>query len=546
MNLIKLVPLIILLVLVVFGALKGLKNGFKNQAVRFGTIILALLLSIFVTGLLSDTLIASFENMSNESLHSLLDTIGYEVSEDVMNTITENTGSFTYLLAIPIAFIIAPIAFLLVYLIFHYITIIPYNIIAKSFVLKKEKKSAVDRLLGAGIGAVQGLLIAVIIASPFSGITTLVSDAADAIAEESVDFEEINETLELVPEDATISLLGTIGGNLIYENLATVDVHGQSYNMKDELAVPVIKLVSNASKLEDVNDFSKLTAEDKQTLDSIVEIFDDSQYISDVCSNLLLIVTEDVGDLLAGENVSGENEEATAVFTQFTDTFVKVMENIAKDSRDHKSSLSNDLGTILSVYYTLSDYEVLSTISTNPEYAVDSLMKVVETNAETGKKVTVMTKVVNTLNTNEHTRPMVTVLSQISVTALAGQFDLGNDVDITKVYDDVKSSVNAIKHVDRAQGEEIYVTEVSAILNDALIGNELDIEEDVINDMAQYIYDNPETIAVGDGDGNGELTDEEMNNLILSYYDVYVEYETSGEIPDGIPGEDLIPDGVID
>ena len=123
---------------------------------------------------------------------------------------------------------------------------------------------------------------------------------------------------------------------------------------------------------------------------------------------------------------------------------------------------------------------------------------------------------------------------------------MGGDVDITKVYNDVKTSVNAITQVDRAQGEEIYVAEVTDILSTALTQNNVDIEADIIDDMAQYIYDNPDTISVGDEDDDGELSDEEMNNLILSYYDVYLEYESTGDIPNDFPGDDLIPDDYID
>ena len=536
------IPLAVL-ACVVIGALNGLKNGWAKQAIRIGFVFVALLISMFVTNLISDTLIASFENMSNESLAEIFDMIGYTISESEMAEITSNTSSISYLLAVPIAFVIAPIVFLIIYFIFHLITIIPFKIISKSIEVKKEKKGALSRLAGAGIGALQGLLIAVIVASPFSGISTTVNDAYAAIQESGMeDFEEV-EALDSIPTNSTISLLGSIGGNLIYENLATVEVHGTDYNMKDDLAEPIVKLIASASELEDIEDFTKLTESDKESLDAIVEVFDDSDYISDLCANVLLIASDTLKDAVVVEDddLAGE-EEMTEAITQFIDSFFNVISDVATDSLNGETSLSDDLGTILSAYYILSDYDVLSTISDDPEYAVDALLSPVEE----GSKVTVMRKVVDTLNTNKHTRPMVTVLSQISITALAGQFDMGGDVDITKVYNDVKTSVNAITQVDRAQGEEIYVAEVTDILSTALTQNNVDIEADIIDDMAQYIYDNPDTISVGDEDDDGELSDEEMNNLILSYYDVYLEYESTGDIPNDFPGDDLIPDDYID
>ena len=541
MNLLTMIIPLAVLASVVIGALSGLKNGFKKQSIRLASIVLALLLGILITGLICNSLIASFENMSNENLAELFETMEINVNEETMAQISENAGAVSMLLAVPIAFIISPMIFFFVYGILYFLTLIPYKILVKSITLKKEKKSAGTRLIGAGVGALQGLLIAVVIASPFAGISGLLTDAADALANESADFEKLNDTINVIPEDPTLNFLGAIGGNAIYGSLCTVDVHGESYNMKDELAVPVIKLISNASDLENIQDFASLKEEDKATLNALVEIFDESPYISDLCSNVLLIASDELKDkVVVSENGEIVENEAKAVFTQFTDVFFDVIADIAVDSMNGETSLTTDLKTLLNVYYLLSDHEVLSTISDDPEYAVDKLMAVAEVNETTGKKVTVMTKVVNTLNSNAHTRPMVTVLSQISVTALAGQFDMGGDVDITKVYNDVKTSVNAIKDVDRdALGEEAYVAEVSTILNDALVGNDLDIEENVINDMAQYIYDNPETVAFGDNDGDGELTDEEMNNIILTYYDVYVEYENSGEIPDDITPDEF-------
>ena len=530
MDILAIVITILVLASVAIGALNGLKNGARKQAIRLGFIILSLLVSVAVTGLISNTVIASVSSMSSESLAEVFDTIGYKVPEDIMSQIAENSTSISYLLAIPVAFIVAPIMFLVVYGIFHFITLIPCSILSKALVLKKSKKSGYSRLIGAAVGALQGLLIAVIVASPFTGLLSTATDAVDAIKDSGVvSFEEDSLIEGGIPTDTTLSFLGAVGGNLIYENLATVEVNGNEYNMKKELAEPVVKLVANASKLEDIESYTKLSKEDQETLNAIVNVFEESDYISDISANLILVASDTLKKEFtsSNNNMFGGEQELDNVFGKFTNSFFDVINAIATDSLNDKSSLTGDLKTLLSVYYLLSDYDILNTFNTSPMYAVEALMTTHE--EEDGTQITVMKKVTDTLNSNVHTRPMVTVLSQISISALSGQFDFGGDFDITKVYNDVKESVSAISAVDRTV-EETYVAEVTDILTNAFTENNVDIEAEVISDMAKYLFDNPDTISAGDGDGDGEITDDEMNKLILAYYDVYVEKELTEEL----------------
>ena len=208
--------------------------------------------------------------------------------------------------------------------------------------------------------------------------------------------------------------------------------------------------------------------------------------------------------------------DADPMLTEVMNTAIDVLKNMAGDEEIH---LSDNLKTLTAAYYVLCDYKVLSDMD-NSDKLLDNLLQVVEVK-EDGKKVTVMSKVTGILNSNKATVPIVTVLSKLSVAALANQ--LGDGADITAIYENVKEGVNEITKLDRTS--ETYVEEVSSILDESLTANGIELEEEVINDMAVYVDENyDEIILAGDDDGDGMISDQEMNSIMLSYYDVYVEY----------------------
>ena len=152
-------------------------------------------------------------------------------------------------------------------------------------------------------------------------------------------------------------------------------------------------------------------------------------------------------------------------------------------------------------------------------------------------------KVTEILNENSHTRPLVTALSRISVSVLAQSF--GSELDTEVIYDTVKSGLTSTLQISKeGKTEDEYKAEVKESLNTALKGVEIELDDGVLDEMANYVNDNYETLADIDGNGDG-VTDDEINEVILSYYDAYIAAGGStDELPDTLPDE--LPDGFID
>ena len=67
--------------------------------------------------------------------------------------------------------------------------------------------------------------------------------------------------------------------------------------------------------------------------------------------------------------------------------------------------------------------------------------------------------------------------------------------------------------------EEEYVAEISNALDATLKSNQIELEKEIVDTMAQYVADNFSDMEV--------LTDEEVCDVIIYYYDAYLKYTTS-------------------
>ena len=121
--------------------------------------------------------------------------------------------------------------------------------------------------------------------------------------------------------------------------------------------------------------------------------------------------------------------------------------------------------------------------------------------------------------------------------------------EIEELYTNVHSGVSNILSIEFAydpeqyeteeEYKEVYTEQISTELEQTLTNNGITgVDEETLNEMATIIADkNIERQAAGDT----EITDQDVNDAILSYYEAYAQkHGLSGDIsqdfPDGIPG----------
>ena len=130
---------------------------------------------------------------------------------------------------------------------------------------------------------------------------------------------------------------------------------------------------------------------------------------------------------------------------------------------------------------------------------------------------TVIRSVSAMLNENEHTRSLTGVLTKVSVSIMAKAYGDGLGIDTEQTYENVKSGLSKISGIDKGLTDEEYTAEVASTINTTLKDSEIDLEPGVVDEMAKYVTENYKEKL------DGELTDEELDDIIISYYDAYLQ-----------------------
>ena len=107
---------------------------------------------------------------------------------------------------------------------------------------------------------------------------------------------------------------------------------------------------------------------------------------------------------------------------------------------------------------------------------------------------------------------------------------------ITLTLDREGSEIEVSIKKDEYETEEEYVGAISDSLNSTLVDNGIELDKALVDDMAQHVADN-----FGDKEN---LSDEEIDSIILSYYAAYLENQNSGTLPElpDIPNLPEIPE----
>ena len=143
------------------------------------------------------------------------------------------------------------------------------------------------------------------------------------------------------------------------------------------------------------------------------------------------------------------------------------------------------------------------------------------------------------LNSNPHTQPLVTAITKLTLSSLVTEMlPEGSE----EIYENIKTGAGEVLSIDKStfETEEEFVAEVSAKLDTVLKDSGIEVEADILDEMAGYINDNYDKLYQEDG----EISDQDVNEIILSYYDAYIKYMNSqNQTPPEIPEIPEIPGG---
>lgn len=520
---------------VLSGVLFGFKRGAAKSGLRLLTVAVAAVLSFFVARYVGNYVLSTLDGNSLDSVMSSfnIDISGMtEESQEMISSL--DPAVVSHVVAIPLFLVIVPVVFVVLFFVAKLVLWIVFAILSAILGMSKSHKGFGSRLIGALLGAVQGAAIVVITLLPLAGIISLAGEVkapltADDLSDESKD--GVYEFYDLMFIDELVELpvfraVSTCCGDTVYRSLSKVELDNTQYYMKD-LAIKTAQISADIMSLSDMD-----AAHPEYKRDDINALIDHATKFdsNDQDARYTAILLSSAISSFA--NAAEDNIDEMMPMEEPYRTFVIDTLHIFETS--DQNNINADLKTIADVYFMLGEYNVLYELQNGTsESLLDALI------APVGDTI-VINKCIDLLNTYPRTQPMVNSLASISIAIMCQQMDMDEDVQV--IYENVKGGVNDILKLDKNDFDttEDYKAAVKTDLNTTLVENGIELDDDVLDGITDYIAENFDDVE--------EITDAEISQAILSYYDAYAKAMEDGkldedELPDDFP---QIPGGIPD
>ncbi len=505
-------------------ALAGFKNGVARQVIRCVTVVLSAVLAYFVTTSIYPEIEAMF---AGQTLQEAITTFGIDLDLNSVEGFGAILAAFdaalvSQIISIPISLVILPVVFVVLFIVLLTVTGILHIILCGLFGFTKRNNNIVTRVLGIIVGAIQGFVVVAIITVPLIGVVNLTGTAIEVMNTEdpngelTTQFTSLHESyIEPITNAPIYQIIDECGAGQIYRSFTVITVNGDTYDMNEEFKSLVkigIKVPSFVSA-----DWTSLTDDDKANMLALIENIDASDLSAEIVSGIFRGVAVGVRD------------SGLLTFPEPYATFVFEMLEVFSDS--NSANVAGDLTTFINVCFIVADSGVLSS-----EETANNIELLIQKD-ESGK--TLIDKIITELNANDRTKHIVTGLTKLSLSLIKEQLGstIGDSVDIDEMYDDIKEGFNEILSIDttltpptivnKETGEVLlnpeYVEEVETVIDTALKANDIELDEDVKQHMAEIVAENHEKYQELE-----ELSDEEFNDMLLNYYEAYLKAQENG------------------
>ena len=518
--------------IVAFGAFVGYFRGFSRQVIRLITVAVSLVGAYFLTIKLNQKLVGLFNGKSVEEIleklriKAFVETLG-SPSYDVVVSLEALTVE--QVLAIVFGVVLAPVIFMLLFLIFSAITLPVHKLLSALFGFFRSRNNPLTRLMGMAAGAAQGALVCAVILFPIAAVGTTGLEVAAGIGSPDGDAEQkvvevCNGYLGRAAKHPIMKRINAYGGEKLARKFAAFEIDGVVYDVREPLPT-VVDITTDIISLSGMN-LAELTEEQRATIKGISGKIGNDDFTSNFVAGAVRSVAH-----VADSGIIPMD----AIEYPF-DTLIVSLISILETT--DKTNVESDLSTISNVLLLLADSGV---VALTGQDAIDVLIEK-DANGDT-----VVELIMNEFEKNRHTKPLVTQITKVTISLMMTGtsntgIGVGSSGDMDTDYETVKSGLNSVVAIDKSQyegKEEEYYEAVSESLNTTLLENGIELEPEIVDSMAQYIGDTY-------GDKN-EISDEEFNDIMINYYDSYLEYLETGKIPDNLPdgtNPDDLPEGI--
>lgn len=494
--------LCLFLVVIIVKMLGGMRRGTFKQLLRVGTTLLAAIIAYGVAVILSNSIIGGTNMQSIEDFINFVDSNIPGVGDMLRQALsTFNPEVFEYVIILPAAIILMPLLATVIFLLINFIFNIVRSIVLKVFGFKAAKTNS-QRLGGALLGGVEAIIWIIMVSLPVTGIIGLVDTACnEAIESDSANTELVSayeEYIKPFSKNPAYTFIDSLGSGAMADGIATIIVNNEKTNLREELSSVVHIGIVEIPALEGA-DFTALTLENKQSLDNIIASLDRSPFISSVVAG----VVQSSSGIMNSELIPFDRAgEYAGIFISIVD----FLEGVTQET------LAKDLDTVKSVYYLLSDSGVIKKAAEG-ERDIMALLGQMQKNGDD-----TIVRMISILQSNKRAAPIIKAMTEALLKSLSTDIKLPGGNTITVSYDTVKAGIDKVLQLDKEDFDNFieYKDELVETLDGVLQENGIEIEEDIVDSIANYIDKNYSSLDV--------LTDEQFNDVLLHYYDAYLEY----------------------
>lgn len=505
----------------------GASRGFSKSVIRLFTVGASAICSMLAVSWIMKAIVSYAAKGSGEAgtVDALLETYAPGVTNSMPELVKPilsemDAGTATIFVMMIVAIVIAPILFIAFFYLLRFLTFFLYKLLAGLAGAISYGRGLVSILLGAVVGLAQGIIIAAVVIIPISGLCNIADEAKAPLLE---DVEEPNAYIEMayntvindLADNPVFDLVDAYGGKIVYDQMTAVKIEGEKKDMGKE-CVGAVKVIADIIPVaKPGTDWFHPTEAQKDALEAAVADIGDSDLVASLLS-----------DIIRGAGVSVQKGKLNIPVEGAAKVLVNdIMGMFATTTRE---TVEGDLDLVVDVYIIVCDRGLIDTLRNGATDAVRDILTEKDENGKTSVDV-----LMDRLNEYDRAHHIITSLTKVSLSIM--QDSLGFDEDTTELYENVKEDLTTVLNHNKSdfETEEEYKQAVSDDLDKALTDNNLNIDEETKKSMVDYIADNY-------GEHEGEITDKEINDALLSYYQAYADSLAKGETPT-LPDDIVIP-----
>lgn len=472
-----------------WGALRGVVKARLRVIMIAASAVVAVVTCLIVRMSMpsTDELLVSLET----ELFPRLQSMGVTMETEAIMEFLEISPTLLQLVAELATALVMPLACLLVFFIFSFLTWIAYLIVTAirgKAMKERTKEMKLGRLRGAAWGLARGLIAVLILMIPLCGYIDLAAPTLHNLAEEGVIDENdpimknVMDEIDGVKGSPAVSVFRVLGVDLINNGLMNIRVDGQKFRAEDEIDSLVV-LWNHISDLGET-EMQNYGAREAQIILAISDSFKDSKLLAPILGDVIYAATEawmnDQAFLGVEKPALGE------LFDPLLDEVWFILHGDAKSSQ----ALQADVETLATMISVMANNGIFANME-NPEALMQSLAG--------GNAVKQM---VNALGSNTSMKRLIPQITNLGIRAVGQTLQIPENAEAVyaSFMDSVAASLNEVAVLE----DEARVAALTEDLDVAFDRAGIEIEESILDFYSSsmihdLIVNNPnETVTAAD------------------------------------------------